>query len=254
MCNHYQAESHREQLERMGLELSAAWKPPGGSTHIQQTDWAPFIRRPLDHESGSGVTRGMELAIGRFGMLPVFAPDMIYIRHNRTHNARAEKVAELSAFMRAWSKPWHCIVPCEAIYAPDWRSGEHVPTRFMAASGGALGVAGLWCPWKNPATRRAEASFTMLTINADHHPLFGLMQQFDKMRPVDKQDRRMPVILPESQYGAWLDASSQESTEFMRHFPAEKLTMRPEPGRPSIQRKDEGTIAPLGDGFYLQWE
>jgi putative SOS response-associated peptidase YedK len=206
MCNHYQAESRRQPLEAMGLELSPAWQPPSGSTHIQQTYWAPFIRRPFDPESASRTEHGMALAIGRFGMLPVFTQDVVYIRHQKSHNARVENVAEQPAFKRAWAKPWHCIVPCEAIYAPDWRSGGHVPTRFTAAGGGALGVAGIWCPWKNPATRRLEDSFAMLTINADDHPLFGLMHQFDKMRSADKQDKRMPVILPAAKYEAWLDA------------------------------------------------
>ncbi|MBJ2158445.1 SOS response-associated peptidase family protein [Variovorax sp. IB41] len=72
--------------------------------------------------------------------------------------ARAESVADGANFKRPWLKPWHCIVPCEAIYAPDWRSGEHVPTRITAASGEALAVAGIWCPWKHPATRRGRTA------------------------------------------------------------------------------------------------
>jgi putative SOS response-associated peptidase YedK len=178
----------------------------------------------------------MDLAIGRFGMLPLFAQDVIYIRHQKSHNVRVENVAEQAAVKRAWSKPWHCIVPCGAIYAPDWRSGGHVSTRFTAAGGSALGVAGIWCPWKNPATRRLEDSFAMLTINADDHPLFGLMHQFEKMRSPNKQDKRMPVILSEPQYGAWLDTSPQESIKFMRQFPAEGLAMTPEP-LPHVQQK-----------------
>jgi putative SOS response-associated peptidase YedK len=67
-----------------------------------------------------------------------------------------------------------------------------------------------------------ENSFAMLTINADNHPLFGLMQQVG-------EEKRMPVLLSEADYGAWLDASPEKSMEFMRQFPAEVLAMTPDP-------------------------
>ena len=41
-------------------------------------------------------------------------------------------------------------MPCEAIYEPDWRTGKQVPTRFTAADGGMLAVAGIWQPWRVP--------------------------------------------------------------------------------------------------------
>jgi putative SOS response-associated peptidase YedK len=221
MCNHFQAESRRQHLEAMGVELSPTWRPPG-STHIHQTDFASFIRRPFDRESGRQLAQGMDLSIGRFGMLPRIATDVIYIKHQRSHIARTDTRMEKPAFKQAWLKPWHCIVPCHAIYAADWRSGEYVPMRFAAADHGTLGVAGLWCPWQDPVTQKRENTFAVLTINADDHPLFRLMQQAD-------EERRMPVILPEATYGAWLDASPEESMAFMRQFPAEALVMTPDP-------------------------
>jgi putative SOS response-associated peptidase YedK len=95
-----------------------------------------------------------------------------------------------------------------------------------------LGVAGLWSPWKNPATLEWELSFTMLTINADTHPLFKDMHRPDPKRPPHMQDKRMVVILPEAQYEAWLDAPAERSSEFLNHYPAERLVMTPEPPLP----------------------
>jgi putative SOS response-associated peptidase YedK len=112
----------------------------------------------------------------------------------------------LASFKTAWAKARHCIVPCQAIYEPDWRSGKHVPTRFTAADDDMLGVAGIWSPWKNPESGAWELSFAMLTINADMHPLFKLMHRPDTKRPADKQDKRMVVVLPLDSYEAWLDA------------------------------------------------
>ena len=46
----------------------------------------------------------------------------------------------------------------------------------------------------------------MFTINADTHPLFKGMHRPDLTRPPEQQDKRMVVILPETQYEEWLDA------------------------------------------------
>jgi putative SOS response-associated peptidase YedK len=56
----------------------------------------------------------------------------------------------------------------------------------------------------------------MLTINADGH---DLMCQFHKS--VD--EKRMVVILPPDSYDHWLKAKLQESMDFMRQYPAERL-------------------------------
>lgn len=62
----------------------------------------------------------------------------------------------------------HCIAPFEAIYERDWRTGTHIATRFSAADGGTLGVAGLWQPLKSPEGEWVN-NCTMLTLNADNH-------------------------------------------------------------------------------------
>ena len=90
-------------------------------------------------------------------------------------------------------------------YEPDWRSGQHVPTRIARSDGQPLGITGLWQPWKSPEGNWIQ-SFTMLTINADSHPIFNQLHRPDPKRTPDKQDKRMVVILPEEAYGAWLDA------------------------------------------------
>jgi len=110
-------------------------------------------------------------------------------------------------------------VPCDASYEPDWRSGRHVPTRFTAANDEALGVAGLWSPWKNPETGAWELSCAMLTIKADTHSLFMHMHRLDPKRPPDKQDKRMVAVVPEAQY-------AERSMAFMNQRPAEFFTMR----------------------------
>lgn len=220
MCSHYQAENSRKKLERMGFTPPPGWVPPPGSLHIYPTQLAPIIRRPPERGSGDEAVPDIEVIAAHFGLLPGFAKDLKY--GLRTYNARSETVKDLASFKTAWAKARHCIIPAEAIYEPDWRTGKHVPTRITRADGSPLGVAGLWQPWKSPAGVWVN-SFTMLTINADTHPIFAELHRPDPKRPADKQDKRMVVILNDDSYTTWLDAPADRSAEFLVQYPASNL-------------------------------
>ncbi|MCX7894231.1 MAG: SOS response-associated peptidase, partial [Burkholderiales bacterium] len=99
---------------------------------------------------------------------------------------------------------------------PDWRSGKAIPTRISLADGQPMGIAGLWSSWRDPKGETVY-SFTMLTINADEHPLMKLFH-----KPTD--EKRMVVILPPERFSDWLHAPAHQSRDFLQAFPAERLT------------------------------
>lgn len=226
MCSHYQAEKSRKKLERMGVTLPPDWEPPPGGFHVYPTQLAPIIRRPPERHAGDDAVPDMELIYAHFGLLPGFAKEVKYGVH--TYNARSETVATLASFRNAWARGRHCIIPAAAVYEPDWRTGKHIPMRITRADGEALGLAGLWQPWRAP-TGEWVNSFTMLTINADTHPIFNQLHRPNPKMPADKQDKRMVVIVPEAQYTAWLDATPERSVDFLRQYPADRLVATPEP-------------------------
>lgn len=177
-----------------------------------------FIVRPPEAEYGDEAVADRVAQPGVFGLLPHWAKDDKLARH--TYNARSETVAEKPSFRDAWRKARHCIIPAQAIYEPDWRSGRAVPTRIERADGQPMGIAGLWDRWRTPQGDWVH-SYTMLTLNADAHPF---MNRFH--RPGD--EKRMVVILPEEAYGAWLQADAAHSREFIHAYAAERLTDRPD--------------------------
>lgn len=168
---------------------------------------APFIRRPKEWASGDEAVPDCEVEIGVFGLLPHWAKDQKLTKS--TYNARSETVAVKPAFRDAWNRGQHCIIPAEAFFEPDWRTGKHIATRITRADGKPLGIAGLWSWWRSPGSGEDVHSFTMLTINADTHPV---MCQYH--RPGD--EKRMVVILAEEDFDDWLDAPMDRSMEFMR--------------------------------------
>ncbi|QDL54983.1 SOS response-associated peptidase [Rhodoferax aquaticus] len=172
-----------------------------------------FIRRHPHADVGDEAVPQCEAVAGVFGLVPHWATDLKLARS--TYNARSETVASKPSFRDAWKKACHCIIPANAIYEPDWRSGKAVPTRITRADGQPMGIAGLWDSWKQPDGQWIH-SFTMLTINADQHEL---MNQFHK--PTD--EKRMVVVLSEEHYGDWLSAPMESSTNFLRPYRADKL-------------------------------
>lgn len=67
------------------------------------------------------------------GGLPHWAKDTEMARH--TYNARSETVATKLSYRDAWRLGRRCIIPVQAFYEPDWRSGKAVPTRISRADG-----------------------------------------------------------------------------------------------------------------------
>ncbi len=210
MCSHYQAIKERERFFRQ-----FGFYPPdeSGKYDLWPGYTGLMVRRPGAAESGDEAVPALEAVAGLFGLLPHWAKDQKLARS--TFNARSETVHEKPSFRDAWRNRQHCIIPADAIYEPDWRSGKAVPTRIERADGEPMGIAGLWSWWKSPAGATVH-SYTMLTINADAHEL---MSNFHKPR----EEKRMVVILPQGAYFDWLDATPAQRTELLRPYPAARL-------------------------------
>ncbi len=216
MCSHYEAPSRQAMLEAYGLATDETW-----STDLWPGYIGPFVRPARETDPHDEAAPTLEVLTGSFGLLPSWAKDEKLAR--RTYNARSETVASKPSFRAAWRQARHCIIPAAAIYEPDWRSGRAVPTRIGRKDGQPLSIAGLWERWRSPAGEEVH-SYTMLTINADDHPL---MSNFHRQGA----EKRMVVLLPQARIKDWLTASADESAEFMRPYPADRLVAEHRPSR-----------------------
>ena len=210
MCAHYDPQTDPARLKAF---FGVGDLPLGLKSSLWPGYHGPFLRKHEFADVGDDAVPFRELLVGSFGLIPHWAKDTTIAR--KTYNARSETVHEKPSYRDAWRLARHCIIPAEAIYEPDWRSGRAVPTRISRADGRPMGIAGLWSVWKNPSGE-TTFSYTMLTINADQH-LF--MCQFHK--PDD--EKRSVVILHEQDYDHWLQASAAESREFLFPYPADNL-------------------------------
>ena len=209
MCAHYDTPTSSRLIEHFGLDDL----PPGLKESLWPGYHGPFLRKHEFADVGDEAVPFRELLFGSFGLIPHWSKDATIAR--RTYNARSETVHEKPSYRDSWKLARHCIIPAEAIFEPDWRTGKAVATRITRADGKPMGIAGLWSAWKAP-TGDMIHSYTMLTINADDH---SFMRQYHK--PED--EKRMVVILNETDYDAWLQAPATDSRGFLRQFPADNL-------------------------------
>lgn len=216
MCVNYLPVSHHTLASHFHAPVAAdaAWPAEAYQDYL-----APIIR----HSDG----RERESLVASYGMVPKqYIPPGV--KRFATMNARAETVGQLRSYSGAWKRSQFCLVPMEAFYEPNWENGEHIRYRIGMKDDAPFAVAGVYRLWQEGSGQQL-CSFTQLTVNADAHPLMNRMH-----RPGD--EKRSLVIVPEDEYDAWLSCRDPEAARsFLRLFPAELMSARPEPKQASKQ-------------------
>lgn len=184
----------------------------------------PFIRLSGD---------GRELVIGRWGLIPWFSKtaDIKYA----TNNARSEELAEKASFKLPWARGQRCIIPADWFDEPNWETGKNEWWRFRRADGEPWGLAGLFHPWKNHATGEVVESYTMLTMQANSHPLMSRMHKPEvdpetrQPLPRWQQDKRSVIAIEQADVDQWLAGTVQEAQELLKLSPVEVFDAGPRP-------------------------
>jgi putative SOS response-associated peptidase YedK len=215
MSSHYESLRNAAQYpEAFGVPAPAAL--PGRDIWPRRP--AVFIRQASGQADAAA---GRELVAAQFGLTPSWSKSAsdAKLRSSKLVNARASNVQGSKHYDAAWTAARRCIVPMSAFFVDDWRSGRAVPTRIARVDGRPMGAAGLWESWSGP-DGECVTGFALLTVDACGH---GLLHRY----AAPGADRRMPVILNEGAYDAWLSAPQSKAKEFMRTYPANWLTANP---------------------------
>jgi len=178
MCGRFSQQRPASELAEI-FSAEPIVDDPGPRYNVAPTDEALVV---VQREDRRGVTSY------RWGLIPHWA-DSAKVG-SRMFNARAETLAGAPAFRDAFQRK-RCLVPVEFFY--EWRREGAVrqPYTIGRADGAPLVLAGLWDGWRDPATDTVRRSFTIITSGPN-----GAMATIHN---------RMPVILPEADWDAWLD-------------------------------------------------
>src|SRR5262249_27462487 len=155
----------------------------------------------------SGVRELVDL---RWGLIPHWSrhtPDKPHV------NARSETVSQLPSFRDAF-RSRRCLVPVSGFYG--WKPGARgkKPYYFRRNDGGGLGCAGIGDRWTSVDDDIETVSVLTMPANELVMPM----------------DPRMPVIVSEEHFAAWLDPGEKQPEKMLalfKTFPAEQMECWP---------------------------
>jgi putative SOS response-associated peptidase YedK len=193
--------------EQFQFDLDAAMADIGPRFNIAPTQTVLAVRQL---EQGSR----RELARLFWGLIPSWAKDskMAY----GTINARADTVATKPTFRSAF-KSRRCLVLADGYYEWQTEGKKKQPFLFEVDGGKPFAFAGLWEWWRDrsqPESPSLESCSLVTAANEVGGPVHD----------------RMPVILDERDYDAWLDPANSDTAglqKLLRSFPADRMTARP---------------------------
>jgi len=149
-----------------------------------------------------------------WGLIPSWAKDRKI--GSRMTNARSETLAEKPAFKGLFKKK-RCIIPMDGFY--EWKPGHEdgplnakgkplkQPLFINRLDGEPLAVAGLWTAWKDPSDEESRFLHSATIITTEANELMSAVHH------------RMPVLLPKSQWSAWINPENHDIESLSAIFP-----------------------------------
>ena len=149
---------------------------------------------------------------------------------SRPINARSETVFDKPLFREA-VRTDRCLVPSQGYY--EWRSGDGARQPFFIrdrSGDGFTVLAGIGSRWQDRATGEVLDTVAVLTCAPGE--------------ALARIHHRMPVILPEPVWEAWLDPSAapQDLAHLLAAFPADRLEVRPVSTRVNDVRNRDASL------------
>lgn len=226
MCGRYalygpkkRSRAEKEYFE--GLEqFPSSW-------NVAPTDTAPICRL----EDGKPTLRA-----AKWGLIPPRATDPRI--GGKKISAPCESLLKWAEYREPYRAMRRCIVPAAGFYEWTGGKGAKQPYHLVHAGGEILGFAGLWGVWTG-AAGDPITSFTILTTGPN-----DTVRQFHD---------RMPVILADRDYDAWL--SGEDPRDLLRPAHNELLFVYPvSPRVNSVRNNDPSLIEPIeeADRRYLE--
>lgn len=242
MCGRYSLTTPAEAMRHL-FGFAGALPNLPARYNIAPTQLVPVVRLVQEQHlrggpgkaAGEGELGTRELVQLRWGLIPSWAKDASI--GNRLINARAEGLAEKPSF-RAAFRARRCLVPADGFY--EWQAtpqGKR-PYRIGLKGGRAealplFAFAGLWERWEKASDGAPIESCTIVTTAAN-----------ELLAPIHE---RMPVILPQDGYAAWLAPATPpaEALALLKPYPAAAMLLYPVSKRVNSVRFDDALcIAP----------
>jgi putative SOS response-associated peptidase YedK len=245
MCTNFNANLDTLWSRRhFGLEMPVGLPPEA----------YPGFLAPLLRIQNADLNSSLILNSARFGLVPRWTQRQETERISRfTYNARSESASTKPSYRAPYRQRQWGIALVKDFFEPSYESGRAQRMRISLLQDEPFGIACLWDEWRPhemqiktvdesmPKFQQAKEegvilSFSMLTLNADRHPVMSRMHA-----PTD--EKRTPLVLSVDQFKPWLNASSKEAKEWLSgvHMPELKAELAPRSKPTQKQKTTEST-------------
>ncbi len=172
------------------------------SYNIAPSQTVPVIVQDVNHNR--------ECRLMRWGLVPHWAKQVD--TRFRMINARCETVAQKPAYRDAFRSS-RCLVPADGFYEWQQTADGKQPFYIYKSDNALFAMAGVWSKWQS--TDNQLLTFSILTTPAN-----TFMQSIHE---------RMPVILSEPDYDAWLDPQTNQQVllDMLQAHKQVELAMHP---------------------------
>lgn len=186
----------------------------------RRTEPGPELELPLERSTAFArplwpvvSSRSPErISVQRWGLLPRYIRTdeeaAEFLKRTPTYNAISEEVGTKRSYKHAFEQGQRCLVPVTGFF--EWRhEGKvKVPYRIGLKGGDVFCLGGLW------EEHEGVDTYTVLTTRAN--PM---------MAYIHNSKQRMPVIIPEAQWDAWLspDLSPAMVKQLCEPYPEEEM-------------------------------
>ena len=200
MCGKYILAQAAKAERALGIRRGR-WDYPQ-SYRVLPTEQVPVV---------IGTDGEREAAMMRWGLIPWWQHGVPL--KASTINATVERLESAPSYRDPWQRSQRCILAMAGFYEPHVNDdGSRVPFFVRLSDREVFGVAGLW-----ESSRRDDGSYvfscTLITVPAN--PLLA---------QVHNGKQRMPAILDDASYDAWLNASPAEARELLSPYPAQLMS------------------------------
>ena len=155
-----------------------------------------FAFPPMPVLTADGEIRPMN-----WGLIPPWVKDEATANdiRSKTLNAKSETIYDLPSF-KASAGSKRCIIFINGFFEWQHQGTETIPY-YIYTDGQPFALAGLWSSWTNRETGEIHETCTIITTKAN-----ALMENIHNTK------KRMPVVLQQEKWAAWLDNKSTKET------------------------------------------
>ncbi len=175
------------------------------SYNVAPTQQAMVVK--VDHDS-----KKRFILPHQWGLIPFWVKKLEDLKIKPPINAKAEGIANKPMF-RAAFKTRRCLVPIDGFFEWKGRGKNKQPYFIMKQDEKPYTLAGLWEQWKQDD--EPVETFTIITTESNEL--------------ISKLHNRMPAIIDEDNYEAWLDPENNDKEtlqKLLKPYPSDRLKLR----------------------------